>query len=191
VELAEGTIRVVSLSLAALFVLAAAHKARVLVAGTANQEPLMQLGAFRRRHAPSILAAAAAIEMGAAALLLVEAKLGLAVTLLLLAPYTWELRRLEGEQPCNCLGSSLGATRSIAVRRNVVLSILAACALAPLILGWVGVASISQATVGATLLALAVVLPIGPLAEFVEPTTKAHLRGSGSRKARRGGRVAT
>jgi hypothetical protein len=191
VGLIADAIRVVGLSLSGLLLLAVVHKARVLAAGAARDQPLMQLGRLRRRHAPSLLALAAAVESVVAVVLILFPPVGLAAILALLGPYTWELRHIRADQPCNCLGNSLGATRVAAIRRNVVLAALAAAALVPVVAGSTRVGPISQATVGTALLVLAAAVPSVSLIQFVEPATKAHLRGSGARPATRGGRVAT
>lgn len=160
---ASGASRVICLCLAGLVALAAAHKIRVLAAGTPSAEPLMQVTAWRRRHAARVLGLAAAVEVAITAALLAAPGAGLGAALLMLGVYSWDLRRLPADESCNCMGNFLSHTRSAALRRNAVLAALAAAAFVAALTGAAPVAAISQPTVGATLIVGAIVLAVDVL----------------------------
>jgi methylamine utilization protein MauE len=158
IDVAAVAIRVVSVCIAALLVLALVHKARVIAMGGAAREPLMQF-AWRRPYASVVLGFAGAVELAIAVLLLVTPSLGLGGALVLLAIYSWEVRRLPSDQPCNCFGRSLLHTRDAALQRNLILAVFCVAAFVPSVTGAVTAAPISQATIGAALIVLAARLP--------------------------------
>lgn len=104
------------------------RKLFVLTRGDAASEPLLARET-RRRHARTLLALAALVELATIVLLVAEPAVGLIVAAALLGVYAWELRRLEPSQPCNCLPlAGGGAGRNTAIARNVVLIAIALAA---------------------------------------------------------------
>lgn len=160
-EVAEAAIRIFCLCLAALMALAVVHKVKVLAAGDAYRQPLIRLTAWRRRHPSLALGLAANAELAIALLLVLASPAGLGAALALLAVYSWELRRLDAENPCDCFGSFLAMSRVAALRRNLALGVISAAAFVPVAAGVVAPAPVSQATVGGALLVAAVVAPLG------------------------------
>jgi hypothetical protein len=153
-DIAEGAMRVVALSLFALMLLAATHKLRLVANGAAATQPLMQLAAWRRRHAAWLLGGAAVVELAIAGVLIAAPVAGMAAVLALLAVYSTELRRLAKDEDCGCLGNFLSASRNAALRRNLVIASVTVAALAATATGTLAPAPISQATVGAALIVL-------------------------------------
>lgn len=154
VELSSGAIRVFCLCLAALLLLAVLHKLRLLRTGAAATQPLLALTPWRERHANALLATAACVEILTVVALVVTPVLGLAATIAVLAAYTAELWRLDRSQDCGCFGDVLSASRNDAIRRNAILLTLAAASRLSAATGVAPVGDISQATVGAALMAV-------------------------------------
>jgi Methylamine utilisation protein MauE len=150
-------VRSLGLTLAVVFLAAAIHKLAVVRAGRAAAEPLVALSPWRRRHAPILFAAAAAVEATAALLLAVAPASGYGLAVVLLAFYTAEVRRLRPDQDCNCFGATVATDRAGALRRNLVLLLASIAALAGLLSGAVEVATLSQVVVGTALLLLAAI----------------------------------
>ena len=115
----DAVIRGLSLVLAGLFVLAAAHKASAVHTGSAATEPLIRISPWRRRHAPALLVAAGLAELAVAAAVVAVPVAGLAAAALLALVYARELRRLPADASCNCFGAVLSQTRASAIRRNL------------------------------------------------------------------------
>ena len=147
---------------------AAVHKARVVAAGDAENHPLMELSDWRQRHAAFVLMAAGVLEVAVATLLIAVPSFGLSATLLLLAVYSLELKRLAPEQHCNCLGNFLRDTRTTALRRNAVLALIAGVTFAATASDLVDPAGISQATIGGTILVGALLAPMHALRTMLQ-----------------------
>jgi hypothetical protein len=145
------------LALAVVFLAAAAHKLAVVHAGRAAAEPLLALSPWRRRHAPILFAAVAAVEVAAALLLAVTPTSGYGLAVVLLAFYTAEVRRLRPDQDCNCFGAMVATDRAGALRRNLVLLLASGAALAGLFSRAVQVTTLSQVVIGTALLLLAAI----------------------------------
>lgn len=166
-------IRVATLSLAGLMLLAVAHKVGVVLRSDSRQQPLMQVSPWRQRFAMPLIVAGGTVELVTAVFLVMLPGLGLPLLAVLMGLYGWELRQLDEHQPCNCLGKSLGGSRTAALRRNVVLGVIGVASVLPLLAGWVEIGAVSQATVGVTLILLAVVLSSEVLMAYVRPANVA------------------
>lgn len=154
-ELSSGAIRVFCFCLAALLLLAVLHKVRLLRTGAAATQPLLALTPWREQHANVLVVSAACVELLSGVALVVTPVLGLAATIAVLAVYTAELWRLDRNQDCGCFGDVLSASRNDAIRRNTILLTLAGASLVSAATGFAPVGDISQATVGAALMAVA------------------------------------
>jgi hypothetical protein len=177
-----AALRVASLLIAALLLVALVHKVRVLAAGGAHEMPLIRLAEWRRRHAAVLLAFAAGGELVVAVLLVVVPTAGLGAATVVLGGYAWELRRLDPDQSCGCFGNFLRTTGEMAVLRNLVLAAISGAAFVLALSGVVTTAAISQATVGGTLVAFAVVLAVDSVARVLQPGgVIGHVRSEGGR----------
>jgi hypothetical protein len=162
-------LRVASLLIAALLLVALLHKVRVLARGGAHEMPLIRLDEWRRRHAVALLAIAAGCELVVAVLLLLVPTAGLGAATVVLGGYAWELRRLDPDQSCGCFGDFLKTTGERALLRNLVLAAISGTAFVLALSGVVTTGGISQATAGATLVAVAVVLAVDSVMRVLQP----------------------
>lgn len=149
-----------------LFVLAVAHKVRVLRAGQAVYEPVITSYPLLHAHAAVWLAVDVALEGIAIGLLLVAPLAGVAWTIALIGSYTVILRRLPASQTCRCFGAMLPQGRVEAIRRNLILMFCGLGALAAFAAGDVGNAPLSQGGVGVALLAAAALLAQSALTKY-------------------------
>lgn len=121
--------------LAALFSLAAGHKARVLLAGRAEREPLLRRLHRSSAGAQALLVVGLLAEVLAAVLLILATRTGLLVAGGLLIGYQMMLRGLERHESCQCFGPALGsAQRGKAMVRNWILIVMATAGAAALFL---------------------------------------------------------
>jgi hypothetical protein len=157
----EAVLGTLSLCFAALLATAVAHKVTVLARGTAPVQPLIKARGLEGKRAALALGASAALEVAIAVLLVFAPAWGLLAVATLMLFYAGELRRLSPEENCHCFGEWLAATRRAgAIRRNLVLSGVAATGGIASVAGLVETASVSQLTVGATLIVAAAVVPV-------------------------------
>jgi hypothetical protein len=141
-----------ALLIAALFLLAALHKVRMLRAGRALFDPLISVSAWRRRNATLALALAASAELLVAASLVCYPPVGFCATCLIVAVYTGALRRLPADEPCNCFGEALRShDRSTAIQRNLVLIAVSLAAFAGYLGADVDVSALSPTSAGLAL----------------------------------------
>jgi hypothetical protein len=111
-----------TLVLAGLFTLAAAHKARLVIARRAAEHPIVRSTPALYRHSVTALLGAASVEGVVIAALLVWPPAGVLATGLLASGYTVVLARLELEQDCECFGAFLRApSRGAAIARNLAI----------------------------------------------------------------------
>jgi hypothetical protein len=159
--IAEAVLRSLSLCLAGLFLVAIAHKAYLVRAGSASQQPLIRRRGWEGRNARLALAGTAAGEAVIAGMLVVRPTVGFAAAACAIAFYTFELRRLAPDESCGCLGEILEAGgRSAAVRRNLILLGAAGSGGLAYATGAVDVSALSQLTAGVALLVLATTLAL-------------------------------
>lgn len=118
--------RGMTIAIALLFLVAVAHKVRVLRDGRAQAEPMIRTAKVWARRPRLSLSAAALSELSAVGLLLVAPVAGLATGAGLVAFYISQLLRLPDDVPCNCFGAGLRSpTRAEAITRNVALAAVA------------------------------------------------------------------
>jgi hypothetical protein len=161
----DGVIRSASLVLAAVLAFAVAHKLRVLREGDADEQPLLRRRRWPPEVAARVLATVASVEALVAVAVVVVPPIGLIGMAGVLAAYTFELRRLDVNESCGCLGDLLDqAGRAQAIRRNMVLFGVAAGSAAAYLSGAATVGGLTQVDVGVAALVLAVVLARAALA---------------------------
>lgn len=166
-----------SLLFAGLLVLAVGHKVHVLVRGGASREPLMKLSRLRSSHATTLLLLAGALELAVCATLVVAPPVGFAALALLTITYSFDLRRLPEDTPCNCFGGALKTPNSrTAIWRNGTIATTATVGFLLYATGAVEVGSISQTTAGVALILAAGLISIDllrfvPRASVDDPRT--------------------
>jgi hypothetical protein len=161
----------VTLMTAAVFVLAALHKASALASRSAGAEPVVRTITSRATAAATIVAVAFASEVATIAGLLLWPSIGHAAAGALLVTYAWALRRLPPQVSCRCLGP-IGDTRSrfVAILRNVTLLALNVGALIAYLVGEdrlipPDVSAVAAALAGLGILAALATLPRLPTAD--------------------------
>lgn len=168
-------LRALTLCLGVLLFVAIVHKARVLRAGSAASEPLIQLSPWRRRHATPLLLLALGLESAIALVLLVSPNIGCLAFAILTIGYAVDLRRLRPDEPCNCFGGVLRATnRHAAIVRNVLLSAISATAAALYVSDTIEREPVSQETLGIALLLLSLVASVELLQRLPRAPRAAH-----------------
>jgi hypothetical protein len=171
-------LRSISFVFAAMLLLATVHKARSAGAGTATAEPLMRLTEWRRRHATSLLLAAALIEALVCVALLIRPTIGFAALTALALFYAVNLRRLSPNDGCNCFGSAFKSpSRRAAIARNAGIAAISAAGVALYATTALPVAPDSQATVGVALVVMAAALSVDLLRYVPRPAPPTQSRG--------------
>ena len=141
-----------ALFFAALLMLAIVHKVRVLRGGQPAAEPLMKVTEWRMSHARTLLVAAAAMECVICVSIVAAPPLGFIALGILAAGYSFDLRRLPEQEPCNCFGGAIESPNSrAAIRRNVGIASVSLAAAVLYMTDVADVAGLSQTTVGAAL----------------------------------------
>jgi hypothetical protein len=134
---------------ALLLVVAITHKARVVMANGAQTEPVIATHKWAPRVAAAILTAATVLEVAIVAALFADPAIGLIALAMLLLVYTAELRRLQPQESCACLGDLfIAPDRAAAIRRNLFLFATSLALGAGYVAGLPQVAPLSEATIG-------------------------------------------
>jgi hypothetical protein len=106
---------------ASVMVVAAVHKASLLVLGGIEEHPLFQ-SKWREEHGRMLISLALLAELGAAMLLLLWPAIGLTAAILLTCVYSFVVWGLRSEQNCHCFGDALpDMQRKSALLRNAAL----------------------------------------------------------------------
>lgn len=163
-EVLGDVIRAGSLCIAALFLLAIAHKAQALAGGTQFTTPLIHRIAVLRSYPRAALSAAAATELVLVVLVLIVPAVGLGAMAVLLVGYATALRAIDLDESCACFGEFFEAAgRSGAVLRNALLAAFAGTGSALALAGAVTISAPSDHNVGAALVVSAVLLALDAL----------------------------
>jgi hypothetical protein len=156
----ETALRSASLFFAAILLVAMVHKLQLLRRGKAQSQPLIRSYRLRSAVAALLLVVAIVAEAATVAGLLLVPTIGFAASALLLSLYAFELRRLAPGESCGCFGEWLAvARRAEAIRRNIVLAVVAIVGAGVYQSGIVEPSAISQASAGSALVVVAVVVP--------------------------------
>jgi hypothetical protein len=159
--LAETMFRSLTLVLTALLVLAVAHKVQLLRSGRAGSQPLIKSHGLHGAGAAVALSLGAVVEVAVAAALVLAPQYGFPATAALFLLYAHDLRRLAPNETCGCFGEWLAAARRTqAIRRNLTLAGLAVIGGVAYQTEVVDAVAISQASAGATIVIVAIVLPL-------------------------------
>jgi hypothetical protein len=106
-------------ALAALFLVAASHKARMLARRGPINELLIATSRLGRRAPKAVLAGAMLVELAIATVLIAEPAVGLIAAALLLLAYAAALRGVPAETRCNCFGAGSQTRARFAAKRNL------------------------------------------------------------------------
>ncbi len=166
---------VVMLSAAALLAIAVAHKAWLLTSGE-EHGGLVGFLAGRGIRPRLALTGASLAEAIVIALIYLAPVAGLSTLVVLLACYSGLLSRLPQSDDCGCFGEVLPATNRDGIVRNIILSIAAANGAAVAAVYDVRRHLFGQASIGGTLIVLALLIGLANANRVLSPVLTQTLR---------------
>lgn len=162
-EIAQDIAGALSLILAAMFLAAVFHKVRVVARGSAAREPLLRRSAWRRQRATPLLLLAGIGELVTVVSLIALPAVGFALTAAFALLYSVQVWQLSESETCNCFGSLGNQDRASSLRRNAIITLMAAVALVASVVWPDSARSISGEALGGAVVAIAVLSAVAAL----------------------------